>query len=60
MMHQFCIDEVQRVRASILPEIIAEMRKKGLSLGVSTQTMDKLDVPLQKALKNIAGKHVCL
>ncbi|MEC2292708.1 type IV secretory system conjugative DNA transfer family protein [Bacillus licheniformis] len=60
LMHQFCIDEVQRVRASILPEIIAEMRKKGLSLGVSTQTMDKLDVPLQKALKNIAGNmFVC-
>lgn len=60
LMHQFCIDEAQRVRASILPEIQAEMRSKGLSLGISTQTMEKLEPGLQKSLVNIAGNmFVC-
>lgn len=60
LMHQFCIDEAQRVPATILPEIIKEMRKKGLILGISTQELDSLPVPLQKALVNIAGNmFVC-
>lgn len=60
LLHQFCIDEAQRVKASIFPEIIAEMRKKGLSLGVSTQTLSKLDSELQKALIEITGNmFVC-
>lgn len=59
-MHQFVIDEAQRVRASILPEIHAEMRSKGLSLGISTQTMEKLDEGLRKSLVNIVGNmFVC-
>lgn len=59
-MHQFVIDESQRVKASILPEIHAEMRSKGLSLGVSTQTMEKLEPGLQKSLVNIVGNmFVC-
>ncbi|MFS0890952.1 ATP-binding protein [Peribacillus frigoritolerans] len=60
LLHQFCIDEAQRVKASIFPEIIAEMRKKGLSLGISTQALSKLDSELQKALIEITGNmFVC-
>lgn len=60
LMHQFVIDEAQRVKASILPEIHAEMRSKGLSLGISTQTMEKLEPGLQKSLVNIVGNmFVC-
>lgn len=59
-LHQFVIDEAQRVKASILPEIQAEMRSKGLSLGISTQTMDKLAPELQKSLVNVvANMFVC-
>lgn len=59
-MHQLVIDEAQRVKASILPEIHAEMRSKGLTLGISTQTMEKLDSGLQKSLTNIvANMFVC-
>lgn len=60
LLHQFVIDEAQRVKASILPEIHAEMRSKGLSLGISTQTMEKLEPGLQKSLVNIVGNmFVC-
>lgn len=60
LMHQFVIDESQRVKASILPEIHAEMRSKGLILGISTQTMEKLEPGLQKSLVNIVGNmFVC-
>lgn len=60
LLHQFVIDEAQRVKASILPEIHAEMRSKGLSLGISTQTMEKLEPGLQKSLVNIvANMFVC-
>lgn len=60
LLHLLCIDEAQRVKASIFPEIIAEMRSKGLSLGISTQFIQRLDPELQKTLANVAGNmFVC-
>lgn len=60
LVHLFCIDEAQRVKASILPEIVAEMRSKGLALGISTQYIQRLDRELQKTLANVAGNmFVC-
>lgn len=60
MLHQFVIDEAQRVKASILPEIHKEMRSKGLSLGISTQTMDSLEPELRSTLINVvANMFVC-
>lgn len=60
LIHQFVIDEAQRVKASIFPAIIQEMRSKGLSLGIATQTVDNLDKDLTDDLLNIAGNmFVC-
>lgn len=55
LLHSFVIDEAQRVKASILPVIIAEMRSKGLSMGVANQTLDQLPEQLQHALTDIAS-----
>lgn len=55
MLHQLVIDEAQRVPATILPEIHAEMRSKGLSLGVASQTIEQLPAGLQKSATNVVA-----
>lgn len=60
LMHQLIIDEAQRVKASILPEVIAEMRSKGLGLGIGSQTLEGLPPELRNKLVNVAGSvFVC-
>ncbi|MET3689863.1 hypothetical protein ABIC37_005413 [Priestia megaterium] len=60
LLHQFCIDEAHKVKASILPYIVREQRKKGLSLGAITQNLTDLDDELFTALTEVTGNlFVC-
>ncbi|MEK4678208.1 hypothetical protein [Bacillus sp. FSL K6-2944] len=60
LLHQFVIDEAAKVKASIFPYMIREQRKKGLSLGIATQSIKDLDKELQSALINVQGNFfVC-
>lgn len=60
LLHQFCIDEAHKVNASILPYVVREQRKKGLSLGAITQNITDLDDDLFAALTEVTGNlFVC-
>ncbi|MDF9626103.1 hypothetical protein P5775_25715 [Bacillus cereus] len=60
LLHQFVIDEAAKVKASIFPYMIREQRKKGLSLGIATQSIKNLDKELQSELINVQGNFfVC-
>jgi hypothetical protein len=60
LLHLFCIDEAHKVRASILPYIVREQRKKGLALGAVTQSIIDLPDELFDALTEVTGNlFVC-
>ncbi|CAK6481410.1 hypothetical protein BFRIPC_00072 (plasmid) [Peribacillus frigoritolerans] len=60
LLHQFVIDEAPRLPSSILPFIIRESRKKGLSLGTLTQSLTQLTPDFRDALKEAQGNFfVC-
>lgn len=60
LLHLFCIDEAHKVKASILPYIVREQRKKGLSLGAVTQSIIDLPDELFDALTEVTGNiFVC-
>ncbi|MDQ8094860.1 hypothetical protein [Bacillus amyloliquefaciens] len=60
LLHQLTVDEAAKVKASIFPYIVREMRKKGLSAGIATQSIKDLPDDLQKAMTNVQGNFfVC-
>lgn len=60
LLHQLVVDEGAKVKASIFPYIVRELRKKGLSAGIGTQSIKDLDPELQKAMTNVQGNFfVC-
>lgn len=60
LLHQFVIDEAPRLPSSILPYIVRESRKKGLSLGTLTQSLTQLTPEFRDALKEVQGNFfVC-
>lgn len=53
-LHMLIVDEAHRIgNIPILPSIVAESRKFGLGLGITTQRLKQLPYELQGALRNI-------
>ncbi|MDU5306909.1 MAG: DUF87 domain-containing protein [Staphylococcus epidermidis] len=61
LLHLLLIDEAHRVGdVPILPKIVAESRKFGLGLGISTQRLKQLSKELQGALRGVQNNFfVC-
>lgn len=56
LQHFLVIDEAQKLNhASVLPKIVQESRKKGLSLGTLTQAIGQLGTDFQDALREAQG-----
>lgn len=61
LMHLLCFDETARVGyVSTLEKIIAESRKFGLALGVSTQRLGQLSDGLRDSLVNVQDDYFIL
>ncbi|MDQ8094890.1 type IV secretory system conjugative DNA transfer family protein [Bacillus amyloliquefaciens] len=60
LRHNLVVDEAQRVKVSALPKIIRESRKKGLCLGILTQSLDSLGTEFQKTLMGAQGNFFVL
>lgn len=60
LLHQLVIDEAHKVPATILPKVVMESRKKGLSLGTVLQDIYKLPPELFDAMTEVTGNYfVC-
>jgi len=60
LLHQLVIDEAHKVPATILPKVVMESRKKGLSLGTVLQDIYKLPGELFDAMTEVTGNYfVC-